>query len=163
MKRRPIKNDGEEQCAQELERKGYKPSKRGWPDFIAFCRTGGRPPIAVEAKPDRQHLRREQAAVMEILSRAGIACYRWDPVDGLQPWCPVRQAARVDLSKRRAKEIREAWKAERRAKRLAAQKQSALAHEEHRRKKAAKRRAVWLSKHMPLRESVDAPLWRLGS
>jgi hypothetical protein len=76
--RRIYANVCEEKFAALAERNGWRPSKRGWPDFICFAPDGE--VIAVEVKPRRIRgnlaiLRRDQATVMDILAAAGIRCF----------------------------------------------------------------------------------------
>ena len=67
--------------------KGWIITKRGWPDFLCITPDGV---VAVECKPRFkrkgslqlfQLLKREQAAVFDILESAGIPCFVSDGVD----------------------------------------------------------------------------------
>lgn len=69
-----------ERLFEELaELKGWKITKRGWPDFLCFTKTGE--VIAVEVKPRMRSrsgfrlLKREQAKTMDILVAHGIPCF----------------------------------------------------------------------------------------
>lgn len=70
-------------------------TKRGWPDFLAFTPDGSM--IAVEVKPltkdgsRYQILKREQAAVMDVLSSHGIKCYVSDG-ETMEPYDRERHA-----------------------------------------------------------------------
>jgi len=76
------KNAAESACYDALTADGWKLTKRGWPDF--FCVKDGRV-AAVEVKPHkRSPLKRNQAVVMGLLSRAGIDCYKWTPDGGME-------------------------------------------------------------------------------
>lgn len=78
--RREYKNIHEEAFCNWIEEKGYTAMKRGWPDF--FCRNKAGDIICVEVKPrPGVYLKVEQYIVMEALSKFGVKCYRWDPVN----------------------------------------------------------------------------------
>lgn len=63
---------------------GWRVTKRGWPDFLCFSKTGEM--IAVEVKPRLSDgsrtklLRVDQAACMDQLTAAGIRCFVSDGV-----------------------------------------------------------------------------------
>ena len=65
-----------------MEADGWKVTKRGWPDF--FCVRGGEI-CAVEVKPRKdQPLKRNQLAVMGMLSAKGVRCFKWSPDGGFE-------------------------------------------------------------------------------
>jgi hypothetical protein len=76
-----VRSNLPERNFEELaERNGWRPSKRGWPDFICFGPDGE--VIAVEVKPrmkrwpDRMRtLKVEQVIVMTFLQAHGIRCF----------------------------------------------------------------------------------------
>jgi len=79
---KPPKNKAETQCFEELQKSGWTPTKRGWPDF--FCVKGDQV-CAVEVKPKKSHkLKPNQIAVMGYLSAAGIRCFLWSPDGGFE-------------------------------------------------------------------------------
>jgi hypothetical protein len=63
------------------ETQGWKPTKRGWPDFFVPELEGG---ACVEVKQPDGRLTVEQRARMEFFTAHGIPCYRWDAVYGLR-------------------------------------------------------------------------------
>lgn len=76
------KNEAEAACFDVLTRLGWKPTKRGWPDY--FC-VNGDDICAVEVKPRKSHrLKRNQLAVMGLLARQGIKCFMWSPDGGFE-------------------------------------------------------------------------------
>ena len=78
---RKPKNPAEADCWDYMTRRGFKVTKRGWPDF--FCWRDDEVMI-VEVKP-RGHmaLKPRQMMIMKRLARYGVPCYRWSPEDGL--------------------------------------------------------------------------------
>lgn len=82
---RELKNEAEAGCVKALKKIGFRCSKRGWPDFIATRSKTGEF-MFVEVKPDQRAMKDSQIRVMRKLSGAGLKCYRWDPIDGLQPF-----------------------------------------------------------------------------
>lgn len=93
--RRQYKNEKEQALATLAESKGWKVSKRGWPDFMCWR---GEEFIAVEVKPRRRDgkegfllLKREQARCMDFLTRAGIRCYVSDGLT-LEPYDRAKHA-----------------------------------------------------------------------
>lgn len=71
------KNYAEGWCYDELSRKGYVLTKRGWADFFCFKDDEI---MCVEVKPTIKHnLKREQHKVMKALSERGIPCFVWTP------------------------------------------------------------------------------------
>ena len=76
------KNNAEAMCYDVLESYGWKPTKRGWPDF--FCVRNGEI-CAVEVKPRKSdRLKRDQLTIMGLLSQQGIKCYMWSPDGGFE-------------------------------------------------------------------------------
>lgn len=63
--------------------KGWKPTKKGWPDFLCIDKDGK--PFAVEVKPQTRNgmklLKREQVTCIEYLEAAGIPCFVSDGVN----------------------------------------------------------------------------------
>ena len=80
--RRP-RNSAEGECYDELAKRGFLPSKRGWPDF--FCTNEDETEVCVvEVKKDAEEpLKYEQYVVMKILQKYGIKCYVYKPETGL--------------------------------------------------------------------------------
>lgn len=79
--RRP-KNQAEAACFDLMEADGWKVTKRGWPDF--FCVRDGEF-CAVEVKPSKAStLKRNQLAVMGMLSAKGVKCFMWSPDGGFE-------------------------------------------------------------------------------
>ncbi len=100
------KNVAEEQFCKWVEKKGFYPIKRGWPDF--FCRhpeTGE--VIFVEVKPHAgEYLKVEQYVVMSFLVSKGIKCYRWNPVTKvLQPIVPKKSVSLPTLPQDTAADV----------------------------------------------------------
>ena len=61
--------------------RGYKTTKRGWPDFFVWNEKGE--VILVEVKAHRSRkLKREQKAVLRALAGYGVPCFRWSPDSG---------------------------------------------------------------------------------
>lgn len=78
MKRRIYKNIAEENFCKFIEKKGFHPTKRGWPDFLCFDYKNSKV-IVVEVKDTRTHpLKKEQYFTMFLLSSYGLPCFRWD-------------------------------------------------------------------------------------
>lgn len=79
---RVYKNAAEQAFNAQAQAKGWKISKRGWPDFMRFLPDGSIE--AYEVKPRTQDgkrtkcLKREQYAAMIALSRCGVKCYLSD-------------------------------------------------------------------------------------
>ena len=85
---RRYRNEPEQRCAEELEKRGYLAVKRGWPDFFAQSTDDGSI-IAVEVKPNGRHtLKTSQIRVMTALHEAGIRVERYDPEHGFTPFDP---------------------------------------------------------------------------
>ena len=79
--KRPL-NKAEGAFWDEATKAGWVLTKKGWPDFI--CRKDGEV-ILVEVKAHRgRRLKREQLALMLLLSRLGMKCYRWSPDKGFE-------------------------------------------------------------------------------
>ena len=101
--RRPRANGPEAAFEQLALRRGWRPTKRGWPDFLCFGPKGE--VIAVEVKPQREKhadgesafrsLRADQVACMTQLTTAGIKCYVSDGVtlEPFNPWKHTRRYA----------------------------------------------------------------------
>lgn len=76
------KNEAEAACFDAMEADGWKITKRGWPDF--FCVRGDEF-CAVEVKPHKNSaLKRNQLAVMGMLSAKGVKCFMWSPDGGFE-------------------------------------------------------------------------------
>lgn len=76
------KNVAEGQCFDILRESGWKPTKRGWPDFLCVR---GNEVCAVEVKRSkRQILKQNQLTIMGILSAAGVRCFLWSPDGGFE-------------------------------------------------------------------------------
>ena len=88
---RELKNAAESQFEQKMIADGWEVTKRGWPDFICF-RDGEI--MCVEVKPARLHpLKTEQLRMLQLLSAAGIRCFKWSPpgvFDQVEPTSPRR-------------------------------------------------------------------------
>ena len=72
-------NPAESAFAELAVRNGWRPTKRGWPDFLCFNDATGEA-IAVEVKPRTRRgslkaLKRDQVACLEFLQRHGIRCF----------------------------------------------------------------------------------------
>lgn len=65
------------------EAQGWHSTKAGWPDFFVPEIDGG---ACVEVKQPGQRLTTEQRARMDFFKAHGILCYRWDAMQGLQPY-----------------------------------------------------------------------------
>jgi hypothetical protein len=69
------------QLYRVLEAGGYSVTSRGAPDFFAFKKAEGGELhfLAVEAVRKKSYrLRRHQRAVMEVLARCGVPCFRYN-------------------------------------------------------------------------------------
>ena len=76
------KNEAEAALFDLMEADGWTVTKRGWPDF--FCVKNGEI-CAVEVKPSKsQALKRNQLAVMGMLSAKGVRCFKWSPDGGFE-------------------------------------------------------------------------------
>ena len=76
------KNDAEAALFDLMSKDGWTLTKRGWPDF--FC-VRGEELCAVEVKPSKKHsLKRNQLAVMGVLSAKGVRCFKWSPDGGFE-------------------------------------------------------------------------------
>ena len=99
-----VRKNGPEQLFDGMIRtRGFRPTKRGWPDFLCFDDEAGTF-IAVEVKPKMtdprrlarggspfQILKRDQAACMDFLTAHGILCYVSDGVT-MEPYDHERHA-----------------------------------------------------------------------
>jgi VRR-NUC domain len=70
---RSLLNPTEARIADVLRTRGWKVTKRGWPDF--FCQLPDGRFAAVEVKPLEGHLTRPQLRCMRALTAAGIPCF----------------------------------------------------------------------------------------
>lgn len=72
------KNEAEAAFYDMMISKGWKVSKRGWPDF--FCwNEAAQKIILVEVKPKKgRRLKYHQFFIMRELSKFGVECYKWD-------------------------------------------------------------------------------------
>ena len=76
------KNEAEAACFNVLQGNGWKPTKRGWPDY--FCIRGNEI-CAVEVKPRKSdRLKRNQLVVMGLLAKQGMKCFMWSPDGGFE-------------------------------------------------------------------------------
>lgn len=81
--RRPKQNKPEGAAFDRLRALGFQPSKRGWPDFVAFSESQM---VAVEVKPDHEpFLKASQANVLGYLAKHGIPVYLFTPSGGFEP------------------------------------------------------------------------------
>jgi len=97
------RNEGENFCEADLKALGLIPSKRGWPDFLAWNKDGTLAFVAeVKAEPDAV-LKIEQIRVMAALAKAGIAVKRYDPVSGFSDF---DEASEIHRRRRCPKEQR---------------------------------------------------------
>lgn len=75
-------NTAEAELWKELRDAGWEPTRRGWPDVIAYR---GDQAVLIEVKPHKgRRLKREQLRVLRALARYGVPCYRWSPDGGLE-------------------------------------------------------------------------------
>jgi hypothetical protein len=74
------------------ETQGWRPTKRGWPDFFVPELAGG---ACVEVKKPSERLTVEQRARMAFFTAHGIPCYRWDAVSGLRPYDAAPHSVRL--------------------------------------------------------------------
>lgn len=81
LMRYDLANEPENECLERLRQRGYEATKRGWPDFLAFRPDGELVVVEVKARPNHR-LKASQLRVMAALMRAGIECYRFDPISG---------------------------------------------------------------------------------
>lgn len=105
----PIANAREQAFRELVESKGWKPSKRGWPDFLCFGPDGK--VIVVEIKPRRrngelQPLRRDQIVVMAWLQSLGVPCYLSDG-KSLEPFNAAKEGERRGERDFRLAELRQ--------------------------------------------------------
>lgn len=101
MNEKVYTNEHERRAAELARARGWRVTKRGWPDFMCFGPKGE--VIALEVKPANRgsrnriarlksrlnRLKREQAACMAALHALGLKCY---VTDGLrfEPFDPER-------------------------------------------------------------------------
>jgi hypothetical protein len=76
-------NYREREFAAWATEQGWRPTKRGWPDFWlpGMCAGDGG---CVEVKTPATNLTRAQAALTDWLMAYGIPCFRWDEKYGLR-------------------------------------------------------------------------------
>jgi|GEM_PF-5520905 len=92
--RRERRNGPEVLCEKAISELGLTPTKRGWPDFMAFD-DEGRLAFVVEVKPDDfMPLKKEQVAVMRELQRHGIKVMRYSPRAGFTEFNDSEDLAR---------------------------------------------------------------------
>ena len=81
--RRTYRNAAEEGFCQAAELNGWTPRKRGWPDF--WMRGPNGELAVVEVKPHAgRKLKKDQRAVMDLLARHGVRCFKWTPDGGFE-------------------------------------------------------------------------------
>lgn len=82
----PVRNAPEAAFVEFCKAKGWRCSKRGWPDYVVLRGSDSSLGLAlVEVKAHRgRRLKREQLLVLDLLSAYGVPCYRWSPDAGLQ-------------------------------------------------------------------------------
>jgi len=77
---RKPKNLAEGLLWEDLVKRGWRVTKRGWPDFFAM--KDGEIAL-IEVKHHKGHpLKGEQALIMQELTKRDIPCYLWTPEDG---------------------------------------------------------------------------------
>lgn len=75
--KRVYKNLAEESFCNFIEKRGFTPIKRGWPDF--FCKDKNGKVIAVEVKPNSYtHMTPYQYIVNSTLASFGIEVFLFD-------------------------------------------------------------------------------------
>lgn len=75
------KNAPEAQFQEIITAQGFTVLKRGWPDF--FCWKGDEL-VLVEVKPDGGEPTPYQRIILEKLATAGLPCYVWTPIRGME-------------------------------------------------------------------------------
>lgn len=89
------RQNGPEASLEQIARQaGWRPTKRGWPDFI--CTGPGGEKIAIEVKPRTQsgrcqYLKPDQVRVLDWLRSLGVRCFVSDGVT-LEPYDRGRHA-----------------------------------------------------------------------
>lgn len=108
--KRPRGNEPERLLEALASSKGWRPTKRGWPDFMCINEMTGEI-IAVEVKPRingegsrTQLLKRDQAACMDFLTKHGIRCFVSDGLT-LEPYDRERHASEKERARSRAARI----------------------------------------------------------
>ena len=76
-------NKVEEQLQTQLQEEGWEVLHTGWPDFLCIR---GTQTIFVEAKSINGNLTKEQYRVLNHLRSLGLKCFKWRPLEGLQPF-----------------------------------------------------------------------------
>lgn len=81
---REYRNKAERAFVNEIKKQGWRPSKRGWPDF--FCRNQKTGEVMlVEVKPYKHtNLKRHQQVVCDFLKSKGIKVKVWSPKTGFR-------------------------------------------------------------------------------
>ena len=89
--RKPLVEDGntpynkaESKFYDEMKKRNWVLTKRGWPDFACFKDNRL---ILVEVKPDRgqKRIKENQFALLQLFASYGIDCYLWSPKKGMRP------------------------------------------------------------------------------
>jgi hypothetical protein len=80
-------NEAETAFARLARRRGKRPLRNGWPDFLVIDEASGGT-IGVEVKRATDEVSAAQARMFEALERSGITVMVWDPDRplALQPW-----------------------------------------------------------------------------
>lgn len=108
-KKDEYRNQPENSCFKLFKSKGWEITKRGWPDFFAWDRSGK---IAlVEVKRHSWHsLKKSQHFLMSKLADFEIPCYTWTPDGGFRK---LNKQAEMDLAAIAAeKEFNPSWNME---------------------------------------------------
>jgi len=106
-------NEPENFCEADLKALGLIPSKRGWPDFLAWNKDGSLAFVAEVKAGTDDTLKIEQIRVMAALAKAGISVKRYDPVSGFSDF---DEATEIHRRQRCPKEIRRAARQDRKLK-----------------------------------------------
>ena len=81
--RRP-RNEAERKFYDLVIKKGWKPVRRGWPDFICF-NPKDNSVVFVEVKPRKiSYPKASQMVIMTLLANAGLRCFLWNPDTGFK-------------------------------------------------------------------------------
>lgn len=91
---RERKNESESFCESDIREFGLIPSKRGWPDFLAWNRDGSLAFVAEVKAGTDDTLKVEQIRVMAALQKAGISVKRYDPVSGFSDFDEAAEVLR---------------------------------------------------------------------
>lgn len=80
---RPLRNSAERVFQDKAKAKGWRVTKRGWPDFLCWNEDGD--VFVVEVKPQAaERLKKNQAALLQLFADHGIPAYRWSPDGGFK-------------------------------------------------------------------------------